>query len=134
MGPKLEPPECITDSVRLQSVSPALSVSNCYEKAPVSPEMALESELKMSVNHVTAGQRHRVPVQDRDGCHGHQRSASALKGVGRRLRGHVTGVPVRAHARIAVHNRHQDHQDEPEDHLIHRENAPPASLTMSGSG
>ncbi|KAG6015236.1 hypothetical protein E4U54_003915 [Claviceps lovelessii] len=33
----------------------ALSVSNCYEKAPVSLEMALESEFKRSVNHVTAG-------------------------------------------------------------------------------
>ncbi|KAF4460194.1 cell division control 48 variant 1 [Fusarium albosuccineum] len=49
------PKDAITNRVRLQFISMALSVSNCYERAPVSLEMALETEFKKSVNHVTAG-------------------------------------------------------------------------------
>lgn len=49
------PKEAITNRVRMQFIGMALSVSNCYERAPVSLEIALETEYKKSVNHVTAG-------------------------------------------------------------------------------
>ena len=41
--------------VRLQFMGLALSVSNRYERAPVSLEIALETEFKKRVYHVTAG-------------------------------------------------------------------------------
>ena len=49
------PREAITDAVRLQFIGLALSVTECYERAPVSLEMALETEFKRSVNFITAG-------------------------------------------------------------------------------
>ncbi|XP_044715185.1 uncharacterized protein HRG_11162 [Hirsutella rhossiliensis] len=49
------PKEAITNRIRLQFIGLALSVSNCYERPPVSLEIALETEFKKSVNHITAG-------------------------------------------------------------------------------
>ncbi|KAH8156706.1 hypothetical protein CIB48_g11545 [Xylaria polymorpha] len=49
------PKGSINTQVRLQFIAMAQSVSNNYERAPVSLEMALETEFKKSVNHITAG-------------------------------------------------------------------------------
>ncbi len=49
------PKEAITNKIRLQFIGLALSVSSCYERPPVSLEIALETEFKKSVNHITAG-------------------------------------------------------------------------------
>lgn len=52
---KAFPKDAIANRVRMQFISMDFSMSSCYERAPVSLEMALESEFKKSVNHITAG-------------------------------------------------------------------------------
>lgn len=76
------PKEAITNRIRLQFIALALSVSNCYERAPVSLEIALETEFKKSVNHITAGM-----IIDPSATATECRAATALMAT-------RTGVPI----------------------------------------
>ncbi|KAG5956619.1 hypothetical protein E4U56_006493 [Claviceps arundinis] len=54
------PKEALTSLVRMQFISLALSVADCYSKSPMSLEMALETEFRKSPG----------AVQDGNRCHG----------------------------------------------------------------